>query len=206
MKTKTEFTTVSDCFKSDSAYWGERGNWIVAYEMTRDADCLGRSNMRSFIKLLGGKGTEGAKGTQDISEHVAIEEARHWACGWIQRLIVDPSAADLVAIVQEANKKLEGYPVVDEDDWSELEWNEYCEFFERDCRGEFRRGLKEFELKDSTLDRIESAPVEVLQTWFESQISSGEYHHDGYPNFSLAFDRATRDEVAQLLRAILYPV
>jgi hypothetical protein len=124
--------TLESQFKHSAAYWGERGEWLVACATTRDADCLGRSNWRCFIKLLNGTGTEGAKGSQEINENVAIEEASHWACGWVQYLIINPAAVELVALAEATREKLEDYPVIDEQDWSELETEEANDVW-RDC-------------------------------------------------------------------------
>jgi hypothetical protein len=118
--------TLREHFGRDSAYWGERGNWLVAYTTTRDADCLSRSNWQCFIKSLGGKGTEGAKGTANIGdgESVAIEEASHWACGWIQYLIINPAAVGLVKIAEENLESLDSYPVLNEEHFSQVETEE----------------------------------------------------------------------------------
>lgn len=113
--------TLSEYFKRDSAYWGENGDWLVVATLVRDSDCLTRSNFRCMIKLLGGKGIEGGKGSQSINETVAIEEASHWACGWLQYLIINPADLDAVKIAQAALERLSDYPVLDESDWSELE-------------------------------------------------------------------------------------
>lgn len=123
---------LSEYFQRDSAYWGERGNWLVVDCLTRDSDCLTRSNYRTFIKLLGGKGTEGAKGTQEINENLAIEEATHWACGWLQYLIINPECAELIAIAEKAHGRIADYPVLDENDFSELETEEANDVW-RDC-------------------------------------------------------------------------
>lgn len=130
--------TLGEYFKRDSAYWGERREWLVAYTLTRDGDALARSNFRCFLKLLGGKGTEGVKGSQEVVEGVAIEEANHWACGWIQYLMIDPARADLVAIAEKALERLDGYPVLDEMDWS-LEESEEAEQVWRNCYRERER-------------------------------------------------------------------
>ena len=116
--------TLKEYFGKDSSYWGEHGDWLVVATVNRDSDCLSRSNYRSFIKLLGGKGTEGAKGAQDINENLAIDEAHHWACGWLQYLVINPAATELIALAGEALAKLDDYPVLDEDDFSRLEMEE----------------------------------------------------------------------------------
>lgn len=116
--------TLSHYFKHDSSYWGERGEWLVVTCVTRDSDCLARSNYRTFIKLLGGKGSEGGKGSQDINENLAIEEATHWACGWLQYLIINPECVELIQEATQALERLEDYPVLDDEDFSALEMEE----------------------------------------------------------------------------------
>lgn len=130
--------TLSEYFKRDSAYWGGRREWLVVVTLNRDSGALDRSNYRCVLKLLGGKGTEGAKGSQEVADGVAVEEASHWACGWIQYLIIDPSRPDLVAIAGEALKRLEDYPVLDEDDYSREE-SEEADLVWRDCYRERER-------------------------------------------------------------------
>lgn len=145
--------TLSEMFGRDSAYWGERGNWLVVSVIMRDSDCLSRSNYRCMIQLLGGKGTEGAKGNQEINDNVAIEEASHWAVGWIQYLIINPAHAESVKIATEAIERLEDYPVLDESDYSELEQEEATEVW-KNCyhpkeRVEYiRKHKSQFEFRD----------------------------------------------------------
>lgn len=124
--------TLGEFFKRDSAYWGESSEWLVARATTRDASTLDRSNWKCFLQLLGGTGAEGANGSQGVVDGVRIEEASHWACGWIQYLIIDPSRKDLVAIAESTIEKLEGYPVLNEEDWSALEDEEAQQVW-RDC-------------------------------------------------------------------------
>lgn len=133
--------TLGKFFGRDSAYWGERREWLVAATLNRDSDALSRSNYRCMLRLLGGNGTEGRKGNQEVAEGVAVEEARHWACGWLQYLIVDPARADLVAIAEKALSRLEDYPVLNEEDFS-LEESEEAEQVWRNCYGE--RGRLEY--------------------------------------------------------------
>jgi len=124
--------TLSDYFKTSSAYWGEKSDWLVVATLHRDADCLSRSNYRCFVELLGGKKSAGSKGSQEISDTVAIEEANHWAVGWIQYLIIAPTAADKIAIAEKYLAELEDYPVLDESDFSDLETEEADQVW-RDC-------------------------------------------------------------------------
>lgn len=95
-----------------SAYWGERGDWFIVSAQHRDSDCLTRSNFCSFQKLLGDEGT-------------AVESFNHWAVGWVEYLLIDPTQTELVALAEKTREKLEdSYPVLDENDFSELEMDE----------------------------------------------------------------------------------
>lgn len=123
---------LSEYFQTSSAYWGENSDWLVVATTHRESDCLVRSNYRSLIKALGGTGSEGRKGSQSINDNLAIEEASHWAVGWVQYLIVNPAATELVAKAESLLEKLEDYPVVDERDFSELETEEADEVW-RNC-------------------------------------------------------------------------
>ena len=124
-QTKNEtMKTLKEYFGRDSAYWGDCGDWLVCATLNRDSDCLSRSNYRSFIKILGGKGTEGNKGSCEINENLRIEESTHWACGWLQYLIINPAAVELIAVAEETLSRIDDYPVLDESDFSELEMDE----------------------------------------------------------------------------------
>lgn len=120
--------TLSEYFSG--AYWGEKYDWLVCATLTRDANCLDRSNYRCFVELLGGKPTDGSKGSQEINESVAIGEAMHWACGWLQYLIINPADLELIKLAENTIEKLGDYPVLDESDFSELETEEANEVWE----------------------------------------------------------------------------
>lgn len=107
MKTINENNREVGC----SAYWGERGDWFIASAQHRDSNCLVRSNFRCFKKLLGDEGT-------------AVESFNHWAVGWVEYLLVDPSQAELIALAEKTREDLEDYPVLDDEDFSELETEE----------------------------------------------------------------------------------
>lgn len=106
------------------AYWGERHDWFVVCGQNRDSDSLTRSNFRSMLKALGGE-----------SDTVAIERENHWACGWVEFILVHPDDAARITKANEIREALEDYPVVDEMDWSELESTETWEYVEREMNG-----------------------------------------------------------------------
>lgn len=95
----------------------ERGEWLVAPVMqTRDSEVLERSNFRSFLQALGGEG-----------ETVEVHRFGHWGPGWFEIILIDPSDEARVNEAQEMADALEDYPIVSEDDYSALEWEETTE-------------------------------------------------------------------------------
>lgn len=118
--------TLSEYFKTSSAYWGERSDWLVVYAVHRESDCLSRSNYRCLVASLAGDKFKlaGAKGCQTLTDDVAIEEASHWAAGWVQYLVINPANTELVAKAEKLLEKIDDYPVLDDSDYSELETEE----------------------------------------------------------------------------------
>lgn len=102
-----------DCNHSghSCSYSGERGAWLIAVGQHRNSDALERSNFRSFLRMMGGEG-----------DTIAIERESHWAVGWVEHLLIDPTDAQRV---QAAEAILADYPIVDEKDFSHLENDDF---------------------------------------------------------------------------------
>ena len=88
----------------------DRNEYYVVGGQHRDSDTLTRSNHRSILKALGGE-----------SDTVKVINDSHWAVGWVEAIYIHESDTKALAIAEEIAEGLDGYPVVDEDDWSELE-------------------------------------------------------------------------------------
>ena len=54
----------------------------------------------------------------------------HWAVGWVEWIAIHESDAKALAAADEIASALEDYPVIDESHWSELEFNEACDYWE----------------------------------------------------------------------------
>ena len=97
----------------------DRQTWKVLPVMqTRGSGRLERSNFRTAVASLASADPSG-----DGHE---VHRFGHWGRGWIEIVIVDPNgpaAAEAADIVS----SLESYPVLSEDDYSELEWSEAVE-------------------------------------------------------------------------------
>lgn len=122
----------------DADVWAQ---WIIRH---RDADCLMESNAAAIREALApwctdhtAEGWENYSGPDgdDGSPDVSIEEASHWAVGWVESVCVRVYGADgavtpAFRAVHELAQRLYNYPVLDEEDFSSREWAEgeaWCE-------------------------------------------------------------------------------
>jgi hypothetical protein len=89
----------------------DREDWLVVpCGRNRDSDCLTESNFATALDMLGGE-----------SETVECLRFGHWACGWFEVLIADPSDAKAMQVCAKIEKKLKSYPVLNEGDFCERE-------------------------------------------------------------------------------------
>ena len=96
----------------------------------RDSDAMVRSNFRIILKDMQKRLPEGT---------VEVAYFRHWAVGWIEEIFFNP-IPEALAIAQEWQDRLSDYPIADDDDFSNLEWDDnhpegdkYCYSEESDC-------------------------------------------------------------------------
>lgn len=100
-----------------SNYRGEDySKYIVAYTQTRDSDTLEQSNFEAMKQLLG--------------KHCQVESASHWACGWVEYILVKDTAVKTLKKLDEALQRLEEYPILDEDHYNEVT----CESTDEQCK------------------------------------------------------------------------
>jgi hypothetical protein len=86
---------------------------------SRDSDALERSNFECMLKALGGE-----------TETVIVVEESHWAVGWVQWIAIHESDGKALAIADDIRSNLDDYPIVNEDHFSELEWNEAADYWD----------------------------------------------------------------------------
>lgn len=86
---------------------------------SRDSDSLERSNFACMLRALGGE-----------SESVIVVCENHWAVGWIEWIAIQQDNESALAIADEIAGKLADYPVIDEEHWGELEWNQAAEYWD----------------------------------------------------------------------------
>ena len=91
-------------------------DWLVApYGHNRDSELLTESNWDAQLSML-------REIDPDGNDHF---DARfgHWANGWFEIVLVRPGSP-CETKAQEIGDALESYPVLDEEDWSNREWEE----------------------------------------------------------------------------------
>lgn len=141
----------------DFAYWGDRDlgeSWAITFSQHRDSDALERSNFRVIRADL----------ERDFPDDVDDIRCDHWAVGWIDHLLVrvlDDSGEVTPAWrrVCEWLDALADYPVADESDLSELEYDEWWEWLERAVPS----ALRSADIEDDSppLDEIHAILTEV---------------------------------------------
>ncbi len=88
------------------------GNWyVMPVTQTRDSGALSLSNFAAFLDGLHGE-----------SNWVEVHRFGHWGPGWVEIILVKPTARRTLASAYEMSGALQDYPVLDEEDLSEREY------------------------------------------------------------------------------------
>ena len=92
-------------------------NWYIVITQSRDSGLIEKSNFASALNRLGGEG--GA---------VQVLRFRHWACGWIEILLVDPHNNKACIEGGKIQADIENYPLLDEELYSAMRAETAIEF------------------------------------------------------------------------------
>lgn len=199
-----------------SCYVGaEWPDWYSVVGHHRDSDLLTESNWEcwiEFLKELLGDESEieyegGFCSNATAKPGWIVVRENHWAVGWVEWIGVHKDvASEILQGIEDKLHDLDGYPVFDEQHWSNKERSEYelC-WSHRGAKSDFIADIvKEFELKDTTEDFLIEMDWSWLAELHESLIPSGEYHNDGWPCIDSSVERMTRDDLAKFLRSMKY--
>ena len=100
----------------------DRQDWLVApCGVNRDSDVLTRSNWRVQARELDKLDPKG----EDHEAH----RFGHWACGWFELVLLRPGSV-CATEAQGWEDALSDYPILDESDFSDLEWQEAHEVWQ----------------------------------------------------------------------------
>lgn len=173
-------------------HWPE---YYVFLGQHRDSDTLTRSNFRCGLDAIGGE-----------SETVQVVRESHWAVGWVEWIAIHESDEVALRKADEIVAALEDYPVVSDDDLSELEDTEYREQWDNCGWMDFVIALSEkfdIEWDSFEYETLENQPIEQLLEFFESLIPSGDYWIPYSDGISIRTDIAVRNCTREQLDAFL---
>lgn len=96
-----------------SNYMGEDySDCFILATHNRDSGILEESNFSAALKRMGGE-----------SDSVQIVRFSHWLCGWVEMICIRDSDPDMVQKGNDIENQLEDYPILDEEDFSNREWD-----------------------------------------------------------------------------------
>ena len=104
----------------DSYFGAKWYDYYMGLGQHRDSDSLTRSNFACFLKAIGGESGLG----------VRVVRENHWAVGWVEWIAIHETAIEALEIADAIKEGLADYPVVNEDHWSDLEWNEAHDYWD----------------------------------------------------------------------------
>jgi hypothetical protein len=107
-------------FDSAANFIGQVPQGYCIYSQNRDSSILERTNFTVILEQLGGEG-----------EHVEVVKHSHWACGWIEYIIVDKQAPNsLLDTCVDILRALSDYPVMSDERYSDAQYEAIHEHWE----------------------------------------------------------------------------
>jgi hypothetical protein len=116
MQTYREYAPTS--FDAKGLLLPDQQDWLVVIGRNRDSGHLDNSNFDSALASMGGE-----------SDDVEVHSFNHWACGWLEIIIVRPDT-DASRTAEEIRKRLENYPVLNEHDYSKRQYEAAAEYWD----------------------------------------------------------------------------
>ena len=116
------------------AHWD--GYYAAPCGQSRDSDCLEKSNWEQQLNALNAIPTP-PDWAHDESPWTVVTE-NHCAVGWVAWLAIHPDAVAHLDCAEELQRRLANYPVLDEEDYCRMEWEE-CEQVWKKCYNQRER-------------------------------------------------------------------
>lgn len=165
---------------------------VLSVYRNRDSNILDESNFECALDTLGGE-----------SDDVQVHRFGHWGCGWFELLLVNPNS-NKIEDAYKIQTALQNYPVLDESDYSDRQWELYTEYAEQSkhsiaCVLVRLLGLPvELENDAELIELARQLQVEhQAANGEESSLFSNEFHVD-------RFDDSDAEQYEQALKDIQY--
>lgn len=112
MRANTLATEARDDYQARPYYGGrpDPGFMSGGFAVHRDSDALEQSNHAIAEQTY-----------REAGVAVEVNSFNHWAVGWIDFLTV-PITTEAVRVLRELTERVDNYPVLDDDDFAEREW------------------------------------------------------------------------------------
>lgn len=95
-------------------------DYYIFLSRNRDSDCLTESNFDYALKAIGEITGEEDNGISNV----AVVRETHWACGWVEWIAIHKDNSAALEKADEIMGRLEDYPVLNEEDFSQRETDE----------------------------------------------------------------------------------
>lgn len=124
------------CFDPIGAFiQDERREWFVfPCSQTRDSNNFDKSNFNAALRELGGE-----------SATVEVHRFGHWGPGWFEIILINPDSPQ-IEIAHRLITDLENYPLLDEDDYYERQYQLACDTWEHMSIKERVEACKRFDI------------------------------------------------------------
>ena len=100
------------------------------YGRTRDSSIMENSNYELILEELTDLAEQFDKLRGDDEPFVYDFRAGHWACGWVEEIIIRQDAPkQIIDRAKEVQAALSDYPVYSDDDYSERQWDEMFRYW-----------------------------------------------------------------------------
>lgn len=141
-------------WKLERDYGGEDlSEWYILAAQTRDSYLLERDNFKSIQEHIKAKGFEIAGNMEDCKQDNAVLLASfgHWACGWVEALMIHESNDKALMLGDEIKQAIEDYPVFNEESYYQGESDLQVDYIKEYVIKEYLRD-NDIELSDQAID------------------------------------------------------
>lgn len=162
-------TTLSEIAANPRAYFayhGESGEWPIVATMHRDSGDIETVNFQVMQEELS-KLPE-----VDNEEAVTVERCGHWAVGWVDYLLVNPKSEAAIKMAEEFQRRLEDYPILDENALSEREYEAQSEAWDNWLKWDVMHLIEKELATEEVYDAIYDMDDDELREKFYQAIQS----------------------------------
>lgn len=187
MKTLSQFAPNDDLEGKDA--------WLVVLSRHRDSGHSANSNFDTAFDRIRKIDPDG--------EASDTYGGGHFAVGWVEAVIVKPDTPAHAEATKILEKLEESYPILDEDDVSRREQDEYIGNMHSYGLSDFAAELsKKFKLSEAISDLLSEADKDKFLEFYESLNDAGDHHDEGVPDVSRSVRKCTKDDMKEFLRIV----